>query len=185
MFKSFTGFHLVEAYHKVRYEKRFHPNKVFNKTTQVLIVLFVTLLLWNLPTTAFGIEDLTVVQQRIIAIFAFATLMWLMEVVPSWATSVAIIGMMLLFTSDSGIKWMCNPEKVGELLSYKGIMACFADPVIMLFIGGFILAIAATMPSWQRFCLSRSAARATTCCWASCSSRVCSRCLCRTPLRQL
>lgn len=144
MFKSFTGFHLVEAYHKVRHEKRFHPNKVFVKTTQALVVLFVTLLLWNLPTSAFGIEDLTVVQQRIIAIFAFATLMWVMEVVPSWATSVAIIGMMLLFTSDSGIKWMCNPEKVGELLSYKGIMACFADPVIMLFIGGFILAIAAT-----------------------------------------
>ena len=144
MFKSFTGFDLVEAYHKVRHEKRFHPNKVFVKTTEALVVLFVTLLIWNLPTTAFGIEDLTVVQQRIIAIFAFATLMWLMEVVPSWATSVAIIGLMLLFTSDSGIKWMCNPEKVGELLSYKGIMACFADPVIMLFIGGFILAIAAT-----------------------------------------
>ena len=144
MFKSFTGFDLVEAYHKVRHEKRFHPNKVFVKTTEALVVLFVTLLIWNLPTSAFGIEDLTVVQQRIIAIFAFATLMWLMEVVPSWATSVAIIGLMLLFTSDSGIKWMCNPEKVGELLSYKGIMACFADPVIMLFIGGFILAIAAT-----------------------------------------
>ena len=144
MFKSFTGFHLVEAYHKMRHEKRIHPNKVFVKTTQALVVLFLTLLLWNLPTTAFGIEDLTVVQQRIIAIFAFATLMWVMEVVPSWATSVAIIGMMLLFTSDSGIKWMCNPEKVGDLLSYKGIMACFADPVIMLFIGGFILAIAAT-----------------------------------------
>ena len=144
MFKSFTGFDLVQSYHKVRYEKRFHPSKVFNKTAQIFIVLFVTLLLWNLPTTAFGIEGLTVVQQRIIAIFAFATLMWLMEVVPSWATSVAIIGLMLLFASDSGVKWMCDPEKVGELLSYKGIMACFADPVIMLFIGGFILAIAAT-----------------------------------------
>ncbi len=70
--------------------------------------------------------------------------MWILEVVPSWATSVAIIGLMLLFTSDSGIKWMCNPDEVGTLLSYKGIMACFADPVIMLFIGGFILAIAAT-----------------------------------------
>ena len=144
MFKSFTGFDLVQAYHKVRYEKRFHPSRVFNKSTQIFIVLFVTLLLWNLPTTAFGIQDLTAVQQRIIAIFAFATLMWLMEVVPSWATSVAIIGLLLLFTSDSGVKWMCNPEEVGELLSYKGIMACFADPVIMLFIGGFILAIAAT-----------------------------------------
>ena len=70
--------------------------------------------------------------------------MWIMEVVPSWATSVAIIGLMLVFTSDSGIKWMCNPDEVGMLLSYKAIMATFADPVIMLFIGGFILAIAAT-----------------------------------------
>ena len=83
-------------------------------------------------------------QQRIIAIFAFATLMWILEVVSSWATSVAIIGLMLLFCSDSGVKWMCDPEQVGALLSYKSVMATFADPVIMLFIGGFILAIAAT-----------------------------------------
>ena len=144
MFKSFTGFDLVEAYHKVRHEKRFHPNRVFTKSAEAIFVLFVTLLLWNLPSSSFGIEGLTIVQQRIIAIFAFATLMWVLEVVPSWATSVAIIGLMLLFTSDSGIKFMCDPEKVGDLLSYKGIMACFADPVIMLFIGGFILAIAAT-----------------------------------------
>ena len=144
MFKNFTGFHLVEAYHKIRHENRFHPNRVIVKTTEAIAVLLVTLTLWNLPTTAFGIDGLTVVQQRIIAIFAFATLMWILEVVPSWATSVAIIGLMLLFTSDSGIKWMCNPDEVGTLLSYKGIMACFADPVIMLFIGGFILAIAAT-----------------------------------------
>jgi len=52
--------------------------------------------------------------------------------------------MMLLFTSNSGINFMVDEEKVGKLLSYKDIMACFADPVIMLFIGGFILAIAAT-----------------------------------------
>jgi len=114
------------------------------KAIEAIVVAIVTLILWNMPSTAFGIDGLTVVQQRIIAIFAFATLMWVLEVVPSWATSVAIIGMMLLFTSDSGIKFMCDPEKVGDLLSYKGIMACFADPVIMLFIGGFILAIAAT-----------------------------------------
>ena len=114
------------------------------KSLEAILVLIVTLVLWNLPVTAFGIEGLNVVQQRIIAIFAFATLMWVMEVVPSWATSVAVIGSMLLFASDSGVKWMCNPEEVGALLSYKGLMACFADPVIMLFIGGFVLAIAAT-----------------------------------------
>ncbi len=143
MFKSFHGFHLVEAYHRARHEKRFDPYKVIKKSIQAFIVLAVTLTLWNLPTTAFGIDGLTVVQQRIIAIFAFATLMWIMEVVSSWATSVAIIGLMLLFTSDSGISFMCDPEEVGTLLPYKGIMATFADPVIMLFIGGFVLAIAA------------------------------------------
>ena len=144
MFHIYKGYELVEAYHNMRMGRRFHPSGAFKKTTQAVLVLFVTLLLWNLPTSAFGIEGLTTVQQRIIAIFAFATLMWIMEVVSSWATSVAIIGLMLLFASDSGIKWMCNPEEVGTLLSYKSVMATFADPVIMLFIGGFILAIAAT-----------------------------------------
>lgn len=144
MFKSFNGIHLVDAYHKMRQEKKSQPARVMKKIIEALIVAVVTLVIWNLPTTAFGIDGLTVVQQRIIAIFAFATLMWIMEVVPSWATSVAIIGAMLLFCSDSGIKWMCDEEQVGTLLSYKGVMGCFADPVIMLFIGGFILAIAAT-----------------------------------------
>ena len=144
MFHIYKGYELVEAYHKMRMGRRFHPSGAFKKTTQAIIVAIVTLLLWNAPSSWFGIDGLTVVQQRIIAIFAFATLMWVFEVVPSWATSVAIIGLMLLFCSDSGIKWICNPEEVGELLSYKGVMACFADPVIMLFIGGFILAIAAT-----------------------------------------
>ena len=144
MFKNFTGFHLVEAYHKVSHARKYHPGRVFKKSTQAIFVLFITLLLWNLPSSTFGIDGLTVVQQRIIAIFAFATLMWLFEVVSSWATSVAIIGLLLLFTSDSGIWFMCDESQVGELLSYKAIMSTFADPVIMLFIGGFVLAIAAT-----------------------------------------
>ena len=144
MFTNFTGGHLVDSLLHVYIDRFFHPTTVIKKWMEAAIVLAVTLVLWNLPATAFGIAGLTIVQQRIIAIFAFATLMWILEVVPAWATSVAIIGLMLLFTSDSGIKWMCNPDEVGKLLSYKAIMATFADPVIMLFIGGFILAIAAT-----------------------------------------
>lgn len=144
MFKSFLGFNLVKEYHITRADNRFHPSKRNQIIIKSAIVLLATLLLWNLPSSAFGIEGLTIVQQRIIAIFAFATLMWILEIVPSWATSVSIIVMMLLFTSNSGINFMVDEEKVGKLLSYKDIMACFADPVIMLFIGGFILAIAAT-----------------------------------------
>ena len=144
MFHSFHGYQLVEAYHRMRFERKFHPSLYAKKAAQALFVLFVTLLLWNMPAEWYGINNLTIVQQRIIAIFAFATLMWILEIVPSWATSVAIIGLLLVFTSDSGIKWLCNPDEVGKLLSYKSVMATFADPVIMLFIGGFILAIAAT-----------------------------------------
>jgi sodium-dependent dicarboxylate transporter 2/3/5 len=144
MFKLYNGYHLVQAYHKVRHDKRFHPDKIFTRGIEALLVVLATVIVWNLPTSVFGIDGLTVIQQRIIAIFVFATLMWVLHIISSWATSVAIMGLMLLFTSTSGISFMCDPEQVGELLPYKGIMACFADPVIMLFIGGFILAIAAT-----------------------------------------
>ena len=102
------------------------------------------LFFWNMPSEWYGIDGLTVIQQRIIAIFAFATLMWVMEVVSSWATSVGIIVLMLLFTSTSGIAPFMTGDNLGEPLPYKNVMACFADPVIMLFIGGFVLAIAAT-----------------------------------------
>ena len=143
MFKSFHGFHLVEAYHQAHHERKYHPHTVEKKFAKALIVAIVTLFLWNVPSSFFGIEGLTVIQQRIIAIFAFATLMWVMEVVSSWATSLGIIVLMLLFTSDSGINFMMTGDNMGEQLSYVKIMASFADPTIMLFIGGFVLAIAA------------------------------------------
>ena len=144
MFHIYEGFHLVDAYHKVRHQRKYHPEDSFKRVIKIALVALVTLLLWNMPAEWYGIQNLTVIQQRIIAIFAFATLMWVLEVVSSWATSVAIIVLMLLFCTDSGILPMVNEEEVGKLLSYKGVMATFADPVIMLFIGGFVLAIAAT-----------------------------------------
>ena len=142
MFHIYEGFHLVETYHKMRHQRKYTPDT--KRAVKIAIVAIVTLLLWNIPTEWYGIQNLTVIQQRIIAIFAFATLMWILEIVSSWATSIAIIVMMLLFCSDSGIMPMVNEAEVGKLLSHKSVMASFADPVIMLFIGGFVLAIAAT-----------------------------------------
>lgn len=145
MFKKFHGFHLLESHHNEQVKRLNERLPQYLKSTAIkaAVVILATLLIWNLPSTSFGIEGLTVVQQRIIAIFAFATLAWVLEVVPAWATSVTVIGLLLIFTSDSGFILMCDPDKVGTLLSYKSVMATFADPVIMLFIGGFILAIAA------------------------------------------
>ncbi len=144
MFHIYEGFNLVETYHKMRHQRKYHPEDSTKRFIKIALVIIVTLLLWNMPSEWYGIQNLTVIQQRIIAIFAFATLMWILEIVSSWATSVAIIVIMLLFCTDSGISPMVQEEEVGKLLSYKGVMATFADPVIMLFIGGFVLAIAAT-----------------------------------------
>ena len=123
--------------------------KKFNVKLCVMlpIVLAVTLFLWFVPSGFFGIDGLTVVEQRTIAIFVFAALMWMFEVIPTWTTSVLIIVIMLLTISDSSIAFLKGsgiPGEMGTLVSYKSLLATFADPVIMLFLGGFVLAIAAT-----------------------------------------
>jgi len=119
----------------------------FNRKKALLFLstAFITILVWNLPIDCFGIEGLTVVQQRVIAIFMMAVMLWLTEAIPAWATSVVIIFVLLFFVSDSAFAVMQGSEgEYGKLLDYQGVMACFADPTIILFLGGFILAIAAT-----------------------------------------
>lgn len=107
------------------------------------IVLALTIFLWAVPTSFFGIEGLTPVMQRTIAIFVFTALMWIIEVIPTWTTSVVSMVIMLLTISNKGFGFMIF-EGAGTMVDYKSIMAAFADPVIMLFLGGFVLAIAAS-----------------------------------------
>ena len=107
------------------------------------IVLIITIFLWAVPVSFFGIDGLTVVQQRMIAIFVFAALMWMFEIIPNWTTSLILIVVMLLTVSNKGLNFFCDPQ-YGTLVDYKSIMASFADPVVMLFMGGFVLAIVAS-----------------------------------------
>lgn len=112
------------------------------------------------PYESIGLA-LNVVEIRVIAIFALAALFWVLEPFPIWTTSVLVIVLMLLTVSDLGLKltlpdflggntlfsFQNDPatgEKFSNLVNYKGIMATFADPIIMLFLGGFFLAAAAT-----------------------------------------
>ena len=120
--------------------------KLNKKKCILYFVSFIlTVIVWNLPSTFFGIDGLTTVQQRVIAIFVMAVMLWLTEAIPAWATSVTIIFVLLFFVSNSSFKFMQGSEgQYGQLLDSVGIMACFADPTIILFLGGFILAIAAT-----------------------------------------
>ena len=114
------------------------------KAVMFLAAIIITAVLWNLPLESYGIENLTIIQRRIIAIFAFATVLWITEAIPSWATSVSLIGLLLLTTSDNAFTFFRDNIDKGELLHHKALMATFADPIIILFLGGFVLAIAAT-----------------------------------------
>jgi len=147
MFKSFLGYHHVAAYHEKKHSAPKSDYHHIIKAIKIIAVTLISLIIWCLPSTAFGIPDLTLTEQRTIAIFIFASLMWLTEGIPSWATSTLVIVILLYTCSDSSLFCFVNgydEAHLGQLISYKKIMGCFADPIIMLFIGGFILAIAAT-----------------------------------------
>lgn len=119
-------------------------DKKFNVKYCVLlpIVLIATIFLWAVPTSFFGIDALTATQQRVIALFVFAALMWIFEIIPNWTTSLLVIVISLLTVSNKGLGFLCTPD-AGKLVPYKDLMASFADPVVMLFLGGFVLAIMA------------------------------------------
>lgn len=118
--------------------------KKYARIIKILFVLLLTATVWLLPSDWFGVEGLTVLQQRVIAIFVFAATMWILEAVPAWTTSLLIIVLMLLTVSNSGITFLISDIPKEQLISYKVIMATFADQTIMLFLGGFILALVAS-----------------------------------------
>lgn len=126
-----------------------HPMNV-KRCLSFLGVCVITFFLAFVPTSFFGVDPataepiFTLTQQRVIAIFVFTALMWILEVIPTWTTSVVAIVSILLTTSNKGLGFLIAKENVGALTNYKDVMAAFADPVIMLFLGGFVLAFAAT-----------------------------------------
>lgn len=117
------------------------------KYLKYIIPISIPLIVLLLPLSAFPFEGLTIVQQRVIAIFLLAALCWVFEPIPIYATSVVIIVLELLLVSNKGVYLFRSGEgqpHFGELLNYNEIMATFASPIIMLFLGGFFLAMAAT-----------------------------------------
>jgi sodium-dependent dicarboxylate transporter 2/3/5 len=109
------------------------------------VSIILTLIALLIPTESFGIPGLTVIEQRVIALFIFAASMWISEAIPIWTTSVLVLVLMLLTTSDSMFNFMrVDDPSFGTPISNSALMGSFAHPTIMLFMGGFVLAITAT-----------------------------------------
>ncbi len=147
MFTIFHGFHLVEEYHRWKKENRRERNPIPIKAVKLLLAIGIPLFLWFAPASIYGLPHINAVEHRVLAIFVFAALMWLFDAVPAWTTSLVVVVLLLFCASNSALSFF-QTDSVGEkyvnLIKYIDILHCFADPTIMLFIGGFIIAIAAT-----------------------------------------
>ena len=123
-------------------EKIWRLVRRYNRYIKVSLISLIAIVIAVLPLEMFGINAFSPIQQRMVAIFVWAALMWIIEAVPAWTTSLLIIITMLLTVSNSGISLFV--EGYEGLMNYKDIMNTFANPTVMLFMGGFILALVAS-----------------------------------------
>ncbi|MDP8245561.1 MAG: SLC13 family permease [Candidatus Hinthialibacter antarcticus] len=114
-------------------------------TLSLIASILVALVVLFLPESMLPFAGITVIEQRVMALFVLAAVFWIVEPIPVYATSVLIIVLELLMISDKSLIFFAGSKddpSFGTALSHKAIMATFAHPIILLFLGGFFLAMA-------------------------------------------
>nr|WP_257210406.1 SLC13 family permease [Actinomyces ruminis] len=92
------------------------------------VAVFVAPLLVDVP-------DLDPLGERMLSIFLLAIVFWVSEAIPLVATAVLVIGLEVLLISDQAV--LPVPE---DATAYSSFLAALANPVIVLFLGGFLIA---------------------------------------------
>ncbi len=118
-----------------------------SKKIKLFISILMPLLVLAIPREAFGIPGLTTIEHRIIAIFFMALFFWVLEPIPLYATSLLIILTELVFASNNAFIFFRAPKGAvdfGTPLPWQSVVQTFADPVVILFLGGFFLAMVST-----------------------------------------
>ncbi len=102
----------------------------------------VVAVVWFVGVIAIGPQgDLQAPASRMLAIFGVAVVLWITEAIPLAATSILVILAQIALISDEAIIGL--PAGF-EPPAYESIFATLAHPVLMLFLGGFVLASAAS-----------------------------------------
>jgi sodium-dependent dicarboxylate transporter 2/3/5 len=89
----------------------------------------------------FEFGDLSEAGHRMLSIFLVAVVLWVVEPIPLYATAVMIILLEILMISD---KALVDLPATFEPRAFSGYYAALADPVLMLVMGGFFLAMGAS-----------------------------------------
>lgn len=90
---------------------------------KILIVLVVSGCMLLIPTL-FPDAPITEVQSRVVALFVLAALMWILEPIPIWTTSVLVITLSLLCISNQSLTFL-RPERFDK----QEVKAIIADAV--------------------------------------------------------
>ena len=72
-------------------------------------------------------------------IFVAAALLWVMEALPLFATALLVVGLEIILLGNPG-GWVGLGFEQGATPSYREFLAPAADPILVLFFGGFLLA---------------------------------------------
>lgn len=110
------------------------------KTTRALLITFILVLSSYFASSLFGFNQS---ETRVFALLIFAASFWILEPIPIYATSMLLMLLELLFVSNQSIRFFAIQDASPQL-NYLEIFGTLSSPIIILFLGGFFLAIAAT-----------------------------------------
>ncbi|MDQ3414780.1 MAG: SLC13 family permease [Verrucomicrobiota bacterium] len=82
-------------------------------------------------------------------IFVLAALLWVTEAIPLFATSLLVIGLQVILLANPG-HWAGFGFETETGPAYREVFAAAADPILLLFLGGFLLARAAVKEGVDR-----------------------------------
>ena len=91
-------------------------------------VVFLIPLLVDVPS----LEDM---GERMLAVFGLAIVLWVTEAIPLVATAVLVIALEILLISNQALL-----PVPGDATKYSTFLGALANPVIILFLGGFLIA---------------------------------------------
>jgi sodium-dependent dicarboxylate transporter 2/3/5 len=110
--------------------------------TRILSIFLTILVVSGIVTyQVFQIPNIKQETAWMAGIFTLACLLWVTEALPLFATAILIIGLEIIFIANPG-QWTGLGLEAGSI-SFKSFLEPLADPIIVLFFGGFLLARAA------------------------------------------
>ncbi len=115
------------------------------------LVILAGLFLFLLPSFI-QFEGLSAAGAITLGMFLCAGLFWIFEPIPIYATSLLVIGGQLLFLSKSAPLVVARsfPYAASEATAAEKFTSTLAHPILILFLGGFMLAEAASKYSVER-----------------------------------